>query len=322
MLRAEYVQRRVAWRMQDRGSPIILRRFSVLPGLDPLPNPATVVNMRVVGNYAVGAKYLSFVCEVGRGRLIPGDVIRIFAVDDTETALLNEDGSPMDTEDGAPMETEAFAIDAFEVQTEDRHPLFDEQGREIFLEGLAAPLQTDTPDTFDITTDAETEITTDGRVEPDGLVLEVVVGARSPDALELEDGETLIGQNGEPLIADIVTGEMVAATPRSSPAVDNRFDDVPLAVPLTSPVNDGSICQMVWRADTTVYANVSSFAQRVIDGSRVLASDLNVSIATYGAGPPPTTSDRLIIMGREYAILSVQQVVSNNRQLLWAVHAR
>jgi hypothetical protein len=79
MKRADYLALRVSQRIQQRGTPAVLRRMTGLPGPQPAMNPPQLVDPVVHGAVSAGAAAVSLRASTARGRLVAGDKIIIGA---------------------------------------------------------------------------------------------------------------------------------------------------------------------------------------------------------------------------------------------------
>jgi hypothetical protein len=77
--RGQYVQDRIAGRMQSRGEPMILRSVSELIGIEPYRNPPDLsADLEVVaGSTTGGQAFIGLAGTTVTGRLVPGDQLTV-----------------------------------------------------------------------------------------------------------------------------------------------------------------------------------------------------------------------------------------------------
>lgn len=125
----------------------------------------------------------------------------------------------------------------------------------------------------------------------------------------------VIGSVSYPVMAD-VQSRPASARPGSIPGFDGVAVSTPLvATPAGTPVvlNPAS--------DVTCYVIINNFPLQMIANSLIQAADVDVTMAAYGIREP-SLLDRLIVNGRERAIMTVTPVYSQEHIIQYRLQAR
>lgn len=104
-------------------------------------------------------------------------------------------------------------------------------------------------------------------------------------------------------------------------AANNRFTGVEFSPALATAIIDGDPVVFTWSADTTVYCSINSYPRRLVDGTLIQASDLDVVMAANGY-PEPQLTDQLLILGKLKSIVTISPVFHRAKVVQWRLQAR
>lgn len=127
---------------------------------------------------------------------------------------------------------------------------------------------------------------------------------------------------GDELIIDRVTYRVTATIEsRDFDDVTPGFDAVTISPVLRANVADGAVITPKWAADQTIHAVIQSYPRRLIDGTMILARDLQVTIAAHNLAAP-TETDKLIIDGDIRSIVMAVPAYARGVIMKWDIQAR
>lgn len=113
----------------------------------------------------------------------------------------------------------------------------------------------------------------------------------------------------------------VVADAQSRPTISAPgFDSVQVGTPMIATPS-GTAVTLNPASDVPCYVVINNFPLQMIANSLVLAADVDVTIAAYGIRQPGIL-DRLIVNGRERAIITVTPVYSQEHIIQYRLQAR
>ncbi len=149
-------------------------------------------------------------------------------------------------------------------------------------------------------------------------------------------GLTAIGAGTISLDAASVTGQLIAGdtfvvagnaqvyTVTGGPhvAVANAFAGVTFTPVLVAAAADNAAVTVTWSGETTLYARISGFPLRMIDGEMIRAEDLQVIIPKVTLPVTPNTGDLLLIDGQTRLIVAASPAYVATEPGMWSLQAR
>lgn len=135
----------------------------------------------------------------------------------------------------------------------------------------------------------------DAAVNPPRVVGAEVNGNHTAGATSLSlRGAAIVGRF---LLGDTVVVPGLYAVAAAGPvtAAPDHTVSIPLTEPLPLALEGGTAVSFLWACDTKLHVRLTRFPQQLVDGDKILVTDMRVRVAALSCPYPPAPQDQVII---------------------------